>query len=624
MVILVKELSSLFKKMVNMPNKTILIVSESFEIGGLETHIRGEIKALTALGWEVHFACGNRFIDDLMPDCVASISSNLNLNPDDTISGITDSIEKLREIIRENNIQYVHAHPFSSFFPAQTAAELENVKFIITLHGPASLGSYNGPIYDFLFNQVTLRSSQLVVCISEEVQKLASPYVSKQNLYLQPNAISFSDKIGSSVSGENWLVVSRLDYEKVPGVIDFINLASEVGLGKIHVAGDGNAKDFLIESLTNSGLLHTVELLGFQTDIKDLISKCKGVAGMGRVVLEGLSQEKPVILIGYNNVKGLLDYSLFLKAAAFNFSGRNLPDIDTSVLKFEIQKIDSEEITGMSRYLKENYDENSSWKKFENRILQIKNASKGILVDLHNYILSNIRSNLTPFFHSQAIVDILGKLAQNDNYESKTLMIAFTHCYASFSRKIDTYFQQQIENLQLELEKQKAVFYEKSKAFEESRLQLAEKNATLIQSEYHLTSASNNLQKELDKSHQCFEKLESSIQEIMAEKIKMEEELKSLLSENNKLKALENILSEKRNELESKSVYQSEKISIQAKKINVLAEEKIKIESDYNLLKIVNEQILKENQKQEAFYNEIVNASILKAIKLLKKQRQIN
>jgi hypothetical protein len=610
--------------MVNMPNKTILIVSEIFEIGGLETHIRGEITALTALGWEVHFACGNRFIDDLMPDCVASISPNLNLNPDDTISGITDSIEKLREIIRENNIQYVHAHPFTSFFPAQTAAELENVKFIITLHGPASLCSYNGPIYDFLFNQVTLKSSQLVVCISEEVRQLASPYVSKQNLYLQPNAISFPDKIGSSDSGENWLVVSRLDYEKIPGILDFINLASEAGLGKVRVAGDGNAKDFLIESLTNSGLLHTVELLGFQTEMKDLISKSKGVAGMGRVVLEGLSQDKPVILIGYNNVKGLLDSSLFLKAAAFNFSGRNLPDIDASVLKFQIQKIASDEISGLSRYLKENYSENSNWKKFENRILQINNASKGILVDLHNYIFSNIRSNLTPFFHSQAIVDILGKLAQNDKYESKTLMIAFNHCYASFLRKIDTYFQHQIESLRLELENQKAVFYEKSKAFEESILQLTEKNAILIQSEFNLTSASNNLQKELDKSHQCFEKLESSNQEIMSEKNKMEGELMSLLSENSKLKALENILSEKRNELQSKLVYQSEKISIQAEKFNVLVEEKIKIESDYNLLKIVNEHILKENQKHEAFYNEIVNASILKAIKLLKNHRQIN
>jgi hypothetical protein len=376
-------------------------------------------------------------------------------------------------------------------------------------------------------------------------------------------------------------VVSRLDYEKIPGIIDFINLASQTGLGKVRVAGDGNAKDFLIESLTNSGLLHTVELLGFQTEMKDLISKSKGVAGMGRVVLEGLSQDKPVILIGYNNVKGLLDSSLFLKAAAFNFSGRNLPDIDASVLKFEIQKIDSAEISRLSRYLKENYDEDSNWKKFENRILQINNTSKGILVDLHNYIFSNIRSNLTPFFHSQGIVDILGKLAQNDKYESKTLINAFNHCYASFLRKIDTYFQHQIESLQLELENQKAVFYEKSKAFEESILQLAEKN-------------------------------------------KMEGELKSLLSENNKLKALENILSEKRNELQSKLVYQSEKISIQAEKFNVLAEEKIKIESDYNLLKIVNEHILKENQKHEAFYNEIVNASILKAIKLIKNQRQIN
>ena len=238
-----------------MSSKSILIVSEAFEIGGLETHIRGEITELTALGWTVHFACGNRYNDQLMPDCVASITTNLNLNPDATIAGITDSIEKLRTIIRDHSIEYIHAHPFTSFFPAQTAAELENIKFIVTLHGPASLNSYSGPVYDFLLNEVTLKSSQLVIAISEEVKQLASPFVLDQNLYLQPNAIPFPEKIQSQRVESSWLVVSRLDWDKIPGVYDFIHLANSVGLGKIEIAGDGEAKDYLIQLLTEKNLI---------------------------------------------------------------------------------------------------------------------------------------------------------------------------------------------------------------------------------------------------------------------------------------------------------------------------------------------------------------------------------
>jgi hypothetical protein len=574
-----------------MSSKSILIVSEAFEIGGLETHIRGEIIALVNLGWEVHFACGHRYISKLMPDCVSSITSNLHLNPDAKISEINDSIEKLRIILRENHIEYVHAHPFTSFFPAQTAAELERAKFIITLHGPASLNSYNGPIYDFLLNEVTFKSSNLVICVSEEVRQLAKPHVSDEHLLIQPNVISFPENSQLKSEEFNWLLISRLDQEKIPGIIDFIELANVSKLGKIHIAGDGASKDSLLESLKNRDLLNLVEFLGFRTDIKDLISKSKGVAGMGRVVLEGLSHCKPVILVGYNHVKGLLDFSLFRRAMAFNFSGRNLENVDSEKLTLQIQTFNKEEVKIIYDYLKENFEENKIWKEFEDRILGISYTSESILVDLKNFIFSNIRDNSTPFFQSQIIIDTLGKLAQSEKYENKTLSIAFNQYYSSFSRKLDTYFKQQIEELQLKLETKQIEFLEKTKTYEKIINELNEKNIYLNESGLNLEKTTISLRTELENKNQEIASLHIQMSENEMSK---NEVINQLNLEINEIKSLKTELEIEKNKLIAELIKLSNK----------------------------NEILVFERERMQSIYHELVNANAFKALKLIRFYRE--
>jgi hypothetical protein len=230
--------------------KSILIVTEQFTIGGLETHIRGEISRLCESGVEVHLATGNIFEEELLPPNVASVSRGLPLDPASTPEGLLTAINQLRKIIREHSIDGVHIHPFTSIIPAVAAAELERIPYAITLHGPASLASY-GAIYDLLFKDVILPNTGLIVAVSPEVQRLLSFHATDESVIYIPNAVSFlelSDTTSTaSSSDQRWLVVSRLDQFKIPGIIDFCSKAKNCNIPGVLIVGDGPAKQNLVQ-----------------------------------------------------------------------------------------------------------------------------------------------------------------------------------------------------------------------------------------------------------------------------------------------------------------------------------------------------------------------------------------
>ena len=233
--------------------KSILIVTEIFDIGGLETHIRCEINSLTKLGWIVHLVCGKKFKNDLVPQSVASLTTGLCIGAEATARDLVETVETLRSLIRSHGINVVHAHPFTSLVPSLIAAELERVQFTVSLHGPISIGSgYLGPLYDFLFYSAVIPSANPLIVVSEETEKLAEPYLANQNILIQPNAIDvdeFCQLEKPELLDERWIVVSRLDDFKIVGIFEFVKFAKAAGLTGVRIVGDGNAELKLRENI---------------------------------------------------------------------------------------------------------------------------------------------------------------------------------------------------------------------------------------------------------------------------------------------------------------------------------------------------------------------------------------
>lgn len=408
--------------------KSLLIVTEAFEVGGLETHIRGEIVSLSRAGCSVHLATGKRFNPLLLPPETASLTTHLPFGPETTLTELSHAVEALRHIIRQHAIKCVHAHPFTSLLPAYIAAEFEKIPFVLTLHGPASLGSFYGPLYDFILTSILLPHAALVVTVSEEISELASPYVAQEQIFTLPNGIdidTFSTKIPSTDTDPRWLLVSRLDSFKVAGIADFIAKAKAAGLPGVLLAGDGPSKETLINQLAHADILNIVEFCGARADIPQLMQSVAGVAGMGRVVLEGLASHKPVCLVGYDGVKGVVNSTSFFQASLTNFSGRNLENIDETTFINQIKNLPHIPVTALYDTVREQFIETRLWKSFLDKIGTLEPITPTLLGHCYRALTVNPISENMPFLQSPIFLEQMGKLAHSPNYYRADLVARF-------------------------------------------------------------------------------------------------------------------------------------------------------------------------------------------------------
>ncbi|MEL4073350.1 glycosyltransferase [Ochrobactrum sp. GPK 3] len=444
--------------------KSLLILTDQYTVGGLETHINGEIRRLTAQGWKIHLAIGKQFDKDFIPDGVASITSGFDFGPAQSVAGLWQTICSLRELIRLNEIDVVHAHPFFAIFAGFIAAEFENTGFALTLHGPASLASY-GPFHEFLLKQIILPHTPLVLAVSEEVAAMAAPYVPARALKIFRNSIDLSAFIDPTPDHEpldrRWLVVSRLDEQKITGIFEFAVISKALGLPGIVIVGDGPAHAILQEKLNANQLGEFVEFLGTRLDVPSFAQRFEGVAGMGRVVLEGVALKKPVILIGYDGVKGLLQPSNFRSAMRANFSGRSLPNVneDSFPKDVPLSQWGAQFTEALYSLAHKECDERLQWAKFEKWAHKLTAPSRTIFHGLFHDNTNSLSKIEEPFFESLTVIETLADLVNSQEYFNPALASSYE---LARQRMVDYKYKSEIEQqktqiflLQEELQREK-------------------------------------------------------------------------------------------------------------------------------------------------------------------------
>lgn len=348
----------------NLPPRSVLIVTEAFLEGGLETHITGQVRAFRRLGVGTHLAIGERFHATGLPPEVDTVRVGLPMKPAMTHADLLKSIDALREIIRRNSVQAVHAHPYLSLLPAFFGAALEGVPFAVTIHGPNALQNAYGEVFGTFLREAALPMGGLVVAVSRELADLVTKLAPASRLAVIPNGVDTQPTPDSPATGDCWLIAGRLDEYKAPGMLDFIRKASAAGVPRFLLAGDGPRRTWLQRQLEAERLENSVRFLGWVDDLRDVMRGCAGVAGMGRVVLEGIAANRPVILTGYDGVKGLVDREFLASAAYANFSGRSLRTIDAETLRRHLALAPQLDLQGLRATVASHYDEITLWTRF--------------------------------------------------------------------------------------------------------------------------------------------------------------------------------------------------------------------------------------------------------------------
>jgi 2-polyprenyl-3-methyl-5-hydroxy-6-metoxy-1,4-benzoquinol methylase/glycosyltransferase involved in cell wall biosynthesis len=395
-------------------HRKYLIVTESFTFGGLETQITGEITQLKKLGCDVYLAVGRNYSEEALSSGFGFALKDLPMGPDATLNDLIISSNVLTEFIRENDIDCIHCHPFTSFLPALFACLNTGIQFTYTLHGPASLDAIYGPYYEFLVQGIMFPAASLVTCVSDEVYSLALAHIPEDRLLLLPNSVDL-DRIQPVQAGDpgRWLIVSRLDIYKAAGIKTLLSYVKDGLFSGIDIIGDGPASDDIRDYIKEAPeLSDKVRMLGRKSNVTDYFEGYGGVAGMGRVVLEACAANIPTMLLGYDGPKGLVDVELAGRARISNFSGRGFSTVGMQDLHDQLTGLrQSPASYRMREWVAVHHNEARIWAEFAGRLESGPRAGLPIAKDLMQFFVEKAGSgqHTSPFIFDENLREDVGR-----------------------------------------------------------------------------------------------------------------------------------------------------------------------------------------------------------------------
>lgn len=298
------------------------------------------IEMLLENDYEVHCAC---FVDkeidrELVNKGVKVINIPFTRNP---LS--FNNIKAFRELIRLqkiNNYDIVHVHtPIASIFGRLLKLRFNKLKIIYTAHGYHFLkgGSKVAWLIYYPLEKIMAKLTDITITINKEDFEITKKKLKPKNCYLVNGVgLDFNKykqltieeienkrkEIGLEKDEFVLIMIAELNGNK--NQIQLIKameiLKDKYPKIKAILVGEGNKYKELIDEITNRGLLDNIKLLGFRTDINELINISDvGILlsyreGLPRNIMEIIANGKYVIAtdirgnrdIIYNNEIGEL------------------------------------------------------------------------------------------------------------------------------------------------------------------------------------------------------------------------------------------------------------------------------------------------------------------------------
>ena len=359
----------------------ILVVSQHFRGGGLETQIESFCKSLSARGDEIHIATGQEGRLDPIANFLSGNCFIERWSPEG--ESILAAASTLETYISRNRIDWVHIHPFEAFFSGSLAAFKLGIPCCVTLHGPSSLTWFPGIFYRAFLISCLLPDAARVFAVSLETANFVKSLASEVRPVILPNGIDLSRyRPAKRVLDGPWAIVARLDEEKTRGVQEALSLFAERNkrepMVKVVVFGDGNARPLIehwAKSLPNSeGWL---EFRGHTDQLPEELQKgWAGILGMGRVVLEAAAMNLPILLVGYDGVKGLVTLENIDRFAICNFSGRRERSIDFVSFQRILKEVSAKRNPCRLReWVKSKANAPKIWQRYRSEMLRKKGSN---------------------------------------------------------------------------------------------------------------------------------------------------------------------------------------------------------------------------------------------------------
>lgn len=381
----------------------ILIVCDNFTNGGLEKHIQTLYDNLKDKN-QFYFAIGN-YKANIAPE--SRVYTGFHFSANCSVEDFCSDVERLTNIINDNKIDVINVHPFYAIFPILFVAHLTNTKVIYTYHGAVSFTfpfMYNDSL---LFDFAVEKLFSSILCVNEfGVDSFNS--MGYKNTVLLPNPVDCKRyKKTKVIPNKKWALVSRLDIDKKKEILKFLEILPKLDIEQVDIYGTGTEEDKLKEYVNNNKL--NVLFEGYIDNLnEELLDKYNGVIGLGRVAMEGLCMNYPVLLIGYGKIMGLITKENIDYLKTHNFVNSELGEIKIESLNKDLAKINDGKLSKyLLRHKMINYcDVNVVAKKYVDILNKTSFGSDVRIVELYEAI-KGITNKETNFYNSLEVSEIL-------------------------------------------------------------------------------------------------------------------------------------------------------------------------------------------------------------------------
>ena len=316
-----------------MERLTVLLALMALDAGGAETHAVSLAKQLKRRGVNVIVAShGGKLTKVLetsdIPHYTLPLDRKSPLHLVKSVRGLTD-------IIKRYNVNIIHAHARIPAWISQWVSYVTGCPYITTSHGIYSTGWGMGLITTW---------GRKVIAVSEDVKKhLVNGFrVSPDKIVVIPNGIDLEQFDPQNIDSS--LVEAQLglkeDDLKIIYISRLMGARGEIALRLIEampeiakvfprvslvIVGEGDKFEAIKQMADRFNLRsnqNKVIVTGARLDTPVFMNMADVAVGVGRVALEAMAMEKPVIIAGEAGFMGILGPENFEIARKHNFSGR--------------------------------------------------------------------------------------------------------------------------------------------------------------------------------------------------------------------------------------------------------------------------------------------------------------
>lgn len=292
----------------------ILMLLDSLDIGGTETHVLSISKALIEKENNIFLVSKDGQLKNLFEKSGIRVNIiNLNRN-------LEDIIIDLIKIVKLFNIDIVHCHLEKSMLLGTILYDKIKIPYIITLHGLF----YS----DNLLNETCYSASHIIAvsyCVKDEFSyKTNNKFKEKLSVIFNGVDLNKCKKVNDKLSIREKLNIpnkdiiitycSRLSFSKGNLAENFLHQFYNVAKDNLSIhaiiLGDGNKKrnlDFYSNNLNVKLNKKAIHMIGSVTNVFDYYKESKIVVGTGRVLIEALSMECNCIAYGLKGYMGIVE-----------------------------------------------------------------------------------------------------------------------------------------------------------------------------------------------------------------------------------------------------------------------------------------------------------------------------